>query len=213
MDITRPGWLTTLAVLGIVIGSLGVVGGLQILGQSQAPAEKMERQIEELMDRFPGMREQPKEVRDALKEAIPAMVRVDKAWRNRRVALAVANLLLSGLLLVGCLQALKLAPSGRWLWLNAALALIPVEVLGAITQVLLARDNARVWVEALVKAGDVPQAAGELAVVGRVMVGVAVGIYGSWALLLCVYYGIAVERLVRPATRRLFELSAKSKET
>jgi hypothetical protein len=208
----RPSWLTTLAVLGVVLGAFGIVGGMQVLGQSRASAAKTEQEFTKLLERFPGMRSQPKELRDAIKEAVPGMVQVEQRWKKRRVALASANILLSALLLVGALQSLRLLGSGRWLWLNASLALFPVEILAAIMQVLIARDNARVWVDALVKAGDVPQAAGELAVVSKVMVGVAVGLYGSWAVLLCVYYGITLSRLTKPATKRLFEAAAIERE-
>jgi len=208
----RPGWLTTLAVLGVVIGALGIVGGMQVLGQSRASAQKTEQEFTKLLERFPGMRSQPKELRDAIKEAVPGMVRVEQRWKKRRVALASANILLSAVLLVGALQSLRLLGSGRWLWVNASIALFPVEILGALVQILVARDNARVWVDALVKAGDVPQAAGELGVVSKVMVGVAVGLYGSWAVLLCVYYGITLARLNRPETKRLFEAAAIERE-
>lgn len=208
----RPGWLTTLAVIGVVLGALGIVGGMQILGQSRASAAKTEQEFTKLLERFPGMRSQPKELRDAIKEAVPGMVKVEQRWKKRRVALASANILLSAVLLIGALQALRLLGSGRWLWLNASLALFPVEILGALVQVFVARDNARVWVDALVKAGDVPQAAGELQVVSRVMVGVAVGLYGTWAALLCVYYAITIKRLTQPATKRLFEAAAAERE-
>ena len=211
-SLTRPGWLTTLAVLGVVIGAFGIVGGMQVLGQSRASAAKTEQEFTKLLERFPGMRSQPKELRDAIKEAVPGMVRVEQQWKKRRVALASANILLSAVLLVGALQALRLLGSGRWLWMNASLALFPVEILGALMQILLARDNARVWVDALVKAGDVPQAAGELGVVSKVMVGVAVALYGSWAALLCVYYGITLGKLTNTTTKRLFEVAAIERE-
>ena len=211
-SLTRPGWLTTLAVLGVVIGAFGIVGGMQVLGQSRASAAKTEQEFTKLLERFPGMRSQPKELRDAIKEAVPGMVKVEQRWKKRRVALASANILLSAVLLVGALQALRLLGSGRWLWMNASLALLPVEILGALVQILVARDNARVWVDALVKAGDVPQAAGELGVVSKVMVGVAVALYGSWAALLCVYYGIALGKLTNTTTKRLFEVAAIERE-
>jgi hypothetical protein len=208
----RPGWLTTLAVLGVVLGALGIVGGMQVLGQSRASASKTEQEFTKLLERFPGMRSQPKELRDAIKEAVPGMVKVEQRWKKRRVALASANILLSALLLVGALQSLRLLGTGRWLWLNASLALFPIELLGALMQVFIARDNARVWVDALVKAGDVPQAAGEIQVVSKVMVGVAIGLYGSWAVLLCCYYGITLSRLSKPATKQLFEAAAAERQ-
>ncbi len=208
----RPGWLTTLAVLGVVLGALGIVGGMQVLGQSRASAAKTEQEFQKLLERFPGMRSQPKELRDAIKEAVPGMVQVEQRWKKRRVALASANILLSAMLLVGALQSLRLLGSGRWLWVNASLALFPIEILSALMQVFVARDNARVWVDALVKAGDVPQAAGELQVVSKVMVGVAIGLYGTWAALLCVYYGITLRRLSRPSTKKLFEAAAAERE-
>jgi hypothetical protein len=211
-SLPRPGWLTTLAVLGVVIGAFGIVGGMQVLGQSRASPAKTEQEFTKLLERFPGMRSQPKELHDAIKEAVPGMVRVEQRWKKRRVALASANILLSGVLLVGALQALRLLGSGRWLWMNASLALVPVEILGALMQILVARDNARVWVDALVKAGDVPQAAGELGVVSKVMVGVAVALYGSWAALLCVYYGITLGKLTNTTTKRLFEAAAIERE-
>jgi hypothetical protein len=208
----RPGWLTTLAVMGVVLGALGVVGGMQVLGQSRASAAKTEQELTKLLERFPGIRSQPKELRDAMKEAVPGMVKVEQRWKKRRVALASANILLSALLLVGALQSLRLLGSGRWLWLNASLALFPVEILSALMQVFVARDNARVWVDALLKAGDVPQAAGELQVVSKVMVGVAIGLYGSWSALLCVYYAITLRRLTSHATKKLFEAAAAERE-
>jgi len=215
MDATapaRPGWLTTLAVLGVVLGALGIVGGMQVLGQSRASAAKTEQEFTKMLEWFPGMRSQPKELRDAIKEAVPGMVKVEQRWKKRRVALASANILLSAMLLVGALQALRLLGTGRWLWLNASLALFPIEILGALMQVFVARDSARVWVDALVKAGDVPQAAGEIQVVSKVMVGVAIGLYGSWAVLLCVYYAITLSRLSKPATKQLFEAATAQRE-
>src|SRR5512140_3214636 len=116
----RPGWLTALAVIGVVLGSFGIVGGMQVLGQSRAAASKTEADLTKLLERFPGMRSQPKELREAIKEAVPGMVQVEQRWKKRRVALASANILLSALLLVGALQALRLLASGRWLWLNAS---------------------------------------------------------------------------------------------
>jgi hypothetical protein len=208
----RPGWLTALAIIGVVLGSFGIVGGMQVLGQSRSSASKTEEEMGRLLERFPGMRSQPKELKDAVKLAVPGMVRVEQRWKKRRVALASANILLSAMLLVGAFQALKLLSSGRWLWLNAALALFPIEILGALMQVLIARDNSRVWVGALVKAGDVPQAEGELAVVGKVMVGVAVGLYGTWAVMLSVYYAITVRKLTLASTKQLFETAARDRE-
>jgi hypothetical protein len=210
--IIRPGWLTALGIIGVILGAFGVVGGMQVLGQSRASVAKTEAEFTKLLERFPGMKAQPKELQDAIKEAVPGMVRVEQRWKKRRVALAAANVLLSALLLIGALQSLRLLGSGRWLWMNASIALFPVELLSALLQVFVARDNAKVWVDALVKAGDVPQAAGELAVVGKVMVGVAIGLYGTWAVMLSVYYALSLSKLTRPETVQLFAAAAADRE-
>jgi hypothetical protein len=200
----RPGWLTALGVIAVVLGSFGIVGGIQVLSQSRAAPADVERQFTNMLERMPGMRTQPKELRDAVQEAVPGVIKVEQRWKRQRVALAAADVLLSALLLIGALTALRLQASGRWLWLNASLALIPVEIAGALMQVLVARDNAAVWIAALVKAGDVPGAEGELGVVRRVMIGVAVALYGTKALALCGYYVTTLVMLTRARARALF---------
>jgi hypothetical protein len=210
--LARPSWLTTLAIFGVALGALGIVGGMNTLGQSRASAAKTEQDVAKAFERLPGMGAQPKEFRDAAKEAIPGMLQVDQRWKKRRIALASANILLSAMLLIGALQSLRLFGSGRWLWQNACLALMPVEVLGAVMQTFIVRDMVRVWVDALVKAGDVPQAAAQLAGASKVAVAIIAVLYGAWAILLCVYYSIALVRLSKPAARQLFEAAALERE-
>jgi hypothetical protein len=188
----------------VVLGSFGIVGGIQLLGRTRVAAGDMEKEMAQVLDHFPGMRAQPKEIKDAMKEAVPTMVKVDQRWKKRRVALAAADMLLSALLLAGALQGLRLLPAGRWLWLNASLALIPVELVAALMQILIARDNAQVMVAALVHASDVPQVGNQLAVVSKAMVGVFAGMYGAKAALLCAYYVVVLWRLTRPAAKALF---------
>jgi hypothetical protein len=202
--VVRPGWLTALGIIAVVLGSFGVVGGIQLLSQSRASPADVERQFTQMLDRMPGMKSQPRELKDAVKAAVPGIIKVEQRWKKRRVALAVADILLSGMLLLGALQGLRLLPTGRWLWVNACIAMVPVEIVGAVVQVLVARENAAVWVAALVKAGDVPQAHGELGIVTKVMVGVAAGLYGLKALTLSGFYTTTLVYLRRPPTRALF---------
>jgi hypothetical protein len=200
----RPGWLTTLAFVGVALGGLGIVGGIQQLVGARTSVAESEQEVTRGIARFPGMASQPKEVGDAIKAAIPGMVQVDLRWKKRRVALASANILLSAILLVGALQSMRLLGSGRWLWINACLALFPVEILAALVRSLFLRDMTQVWVEALVKAGDVPQAAAKISGPSKVAVSVVAVLYGTWALLLCVYYAITLVQLTRPSTKQLF---------
>jgi hypothetical protein len=197
----RPGWLTAFGIIAVVLGSFGIVGNIQLLSQSRLPSGDIERQFTQMVERLPGMRAQPKELQDALKEAVPGIIDVGQ----RRAALAVADMLLSVILLIGALRAMRLLPSGRWLWLNASLALIPIDVLGAVMQTLIARDTANVLVAALVKAGDVPQAQGELAKMPIILIGVVGVMHGLKALGLTAYYAATLVMLTRARHRALFE--------
>ncbi|HEY3356182.1 MAG TPA: hypothetical protein VGQ83_23220 [Polyangia bacterium] len=200
----RPGWLTTFGIIAVVLGSFGIVGGIQMLSQSRASPADVERQFMRSYERMPLMKGQPKELKDGVKLAVPGFIAVEHRWKKQRVALAVANMLLSAMLLIGALQGLRLLPSGRWLWLNASLALIPVELVAATVTILMARDQAEVFVAAMVKAADVPQAAGELAVVRKLWVGVAVTIGGLKALTLVGYYVATLVMLTKERVRALF---------
>jgi len=200
----RPGWLTGLGIVAVVLGSFGVVGGIQMLGQTRANPSDVERQFTQMLEKMPGMNAQPKEFKDAMKLAVPGFIKVMQRWKKQRAALAIADILLSGLLLIGALQGLRLLPTGRWLWMNGSLALIPVEVAGALVQVLMTRENAAVFVDSLVKASDLPQASGELGIVRTIWLGAVITMYGVKALALTGFYVTTLVMLSKERARALF---------
>lgn len=131
----RPGWLTALCVLAIVLGALGLMNSLMSAGGLLAG-----QQLQKIMraQPSPGMTPEMQEAQNKLQDAMYAVQR--KYWWP----IVFALLLRAGvalLLLIGGIRALSLKEGGRQLLLVACGVALPFELAHAILQTLIMLDN------------------------------------------------------------------------
>jgi hypothetical protein len=207
----RPGGLTAICVIAIVLGSLGLCFVLFTAG-SMALATTIQRMVEEQQRTAMN-----NPAHDANLEMQKKMQAIGDRHRGSNLALLLANTVLAGSLLAGGIAALRMVPKARTFLLAVFVAAIlfvilraVIEAFGQIEMAAVISDSMRNAMATAVPRGP---AAGQATAQATHMatmfakVGVFLGMAVTVVLALAkvIFYGIGARYLCRPDIRRLFE--------
>lgn len=136
----RPGGLTAICVIAIVLGALGLCSSLFSLGVNafQGQLQALAKQQQELVQK--ARNEEFKQQMETQKKIFDASQRVSDRHSGTRSATAILNLLVSANLLAGAIATLKLGAKGRQFLIGVFLAAIVFEILRAIVAVAAGLD-------------------------------------------------------------------------
>jgi hypothetical protein len=210
----RPGGLTAICVIAIVLGGMGVCAGLMGLA-SPITTSWMEK----------AMAAQHKAARgnpasEAQFEMQKKMQGVTRQYLAYTVGLSVINLLVSGGLCIGAIIGMRTTPRARKFLICVFWAAIGFEIVQMIVQSSMQVDISAVMSESMsrVMAAN-PQGgptAAQAAQFGKVFATVTVVLGMAfvvvWGLAQVVYYAVGIRYLGRPAIRQLFEETSESRE-
>jgi hypothetical protein len=207
----RPGMLTAVCVIAIVLGAMGV--GKSVLGLGGLATKKtLENAVK--MPRQPGM---PDGAVEAQAEMQKKMQAVGDRYLGLNAAIAVLNLLFSACLLGGGIMTLKLNPQARKFLIAAFAAAIVFDVAQTAVTIFVQLQMVTVMSETMPRAmaaatprgGPPPE---ELAtftmVLTKVVSFVMIAFYAALGLAEVVFYGVGARYLCRPNVRRLFPQTA-----
>jgi hypothetical protein len=207
----RPGGLTAIAVIAIILGSLGLIGSLFGLASfALQPVLRSAFTLPAGLANDPAMKAQ----RDMQREMQEKMQAVTDRYAPFTVGFAVINLFLAGSLLLGGIWILKIQPKGYAVLTYAFLIAIIFEIIRAIVQTFMQVELGTVMASIM---PEMMKAAGPKAGQGAAQgaefiamatkIGIAVGVVFAIVPVLAklVYYIIGVVYLRRPQIRQLFE--------
>ena len=131
----RPGWLTAMCVISIVLGSLGIIGGLSgVVGLA------MQSRTQQINSMFmpPGPAGGPqakmKELQEEMQQAIQPVI---KRWNPFSYVLILFRLVQGGMLVAGGIMTIGLKPTGRSLLTAVLLVSIPIDLAQAALQAVI----------------------------------------------------------------------------
>ena len=107
VPVARPGWMTAICILALIVGGLGIVMSLFGMGSLL-----MQEQMQRWAKGFGGIG-QPKAVQDLNDQMQTAMQEVQNRWWYVLIAQYTLNLLLSACMIYAAARALALRESGR----------------------------------------------------------------------------------------------------
>ena len=203
----RPGWLTALCVLAIVLGALGLINVLMstaglLAGQYMQKAMRVQQN--------PGVSQEMQDAQNKMQDEMYAVQR--KYWWP----IAIALLLRAGvalLLLVGGIRALGMSEAGRQLLLIAFGVALPFELAHAILQTIIMLENMTAmhgFAEALsneMPKDGPPQMQGFIQTVMQGTLIVSLVFMYLWALVKCGLYLWGLLYLRRDRIKALFQAS------
>jgi hypothetical protein len=201
---TRPGGLTAVFVISIVLGGLGLGGSLLGLA-SLAAQSTLENAFK--MPRQPGM---PDDAFRAQEEMQIKVEEITHRYQGFSIGVVLLNLVISAGLLAGGIMGLKMIPKARAWLVTVLAAAILFEIIATVHTVIIQVETASVITGQMSKMmttmpkGGPPE--GKAIVETAAKVGVFIGMAFSlgWALAKVVFYGFGVCYLRRPNIRQLF---------
>jgi hypothetical protein len=206
----RPGGLTAICVIAIILGAFGLLGSLAGLG-----GQAMKKDFEKAFA-VPQQQGTPPEFLKAQTEMAKKMQAVNDRYAGFTTGIALLNLVCASCLLGGAIMTLVMNPKGRTFLIAVFAAAIVFEIVRCIVGIFMQLDIAAAMSDAMqqmMKTG-MPQGGrgaeqgaafvGTLTKVGAV-VGMAVTV--GWGLAKMVFYGVSAGYLRRPNIRRLFQRS------
>lgn len=200
----RPGWLTAICVIAIILGVLGVLAAL--MGGGALVVNKMFRAQFANQPPAPGM---PQGMADAQKKYQDAMYAVTDRYFIADVILLPIHGLVSIFLIVAGARAMSLLPETRtllqWALIAALGVLIVMTLKGVVQQVELFGVIDQFFKDL---AANMPGqgAQGKDAVVTAMRVGMIIAaIFGfGWQFILFLFYGLSLNYLSRPQIVALY---------
>ena len=208
----RTGGLTTLCVLALVAGALGLLSGFSGVVNLLA-GEKLQQAILQVQPAAnPGMQDAQQEMQEELAAVVTR-------YRTFHWIQAACQLALSTIMISGAILALLLNPAGRFLLLTsliAALLFVPVQSLfGGLmlqkTGPIMQKSMERMAKQAAPPGARQPPGFNEImGAFGRVIVVMQWGMLVGLALVKCMFYLFGVWYLTRPTVADLFVRHARS---
>jgi hypothetical protein len=202
---SRPGQLLAIAVIGIILGSLGGCGGLVGLAGGVMQGRMMEQQVE-ILERS-GM---PAEQVDRQRRMVDRMRAVTAEWLPFTATHQVLNIVASVVLLGASVMLLRWSATGPSLFVVAAAANLIVDTGGAFVGALVQRETSEMTREMMreVSAGagaPPPPGMGDM-MEGFVQASAWMGmcLAGGWVLLKLGFYVWGVVYLRKPEVRARF---------
>jgi len=196
----RPGGLTAVCVIAIVLGAMGLLTSLLALG-GRALKEPLENAMR--VQPQPGMSE---DFAKAQKE----MQDVGQKYPGITMGITVLNLVIASSLIAGAIMVLNLNPKARTLLVAVFAAAIVFEIVGGGFMVFIQLDMApamsRMMTANTPKGGPgAEQAAVVTAMVAKVVMFLVIALRVGWILAKIVFYGFGARYLCRPNIRQLFQ--------
>jgi len=201
----RPGVLTAVCVIAILVGLLGVLSGISKLFNALFGAR--------MQQMFAGFGAVNAEMREAQERMYATLTAAMEPFLIPNLILAVAQLLLCGVLVYGAAKTLKLQEQGRRILATTAALLLLFEVGQGVVQGLMQMrmmpvmerhmsDVMQATPGAAPGAGKLGQALGRVSIVAGLVFQIA------WMLIKLGYYGFTVRYLRRDRVRALCAESA-----
>jgi hypothetical protein len=188
----RPKFLLVIAAFGILLGGYGVLNAIASGTSLLLPRDAyIKAHRDEAEKRFG---ETTPNLRDALVQMTEKQAAASYSRRGVALPLAAIDLILSFLMMAGCLRALRGMGWGASAWSLAAKLIIPFMILDTAFGMVRARDMAPIFAEA-------PQPIGGFAQMG-------LSLHTLWTFmkstLVILYCGTCVLYLRRPRIKALF---------
>ena len=209
----RPGGLTAICVIAIILGGLGLLGSLVTMG-SLAVGSRLQQAMMTSPPR-PG-RDKAFDLQQTMQKRIQA---VADRYRWPNAGFALLNMGLAASMLAGGIMALNRAPKARTILLAVFAVAILFEISRSIVQVFMQREMAAVMSDMLPRMMETSMpangpnaqpASAMVAVIAKaaIMVGFAFNLILSLAKL--IYYGVGWSYLRRSAARDWLENAGSS---
>jgi hypothetical protein len=203
MDKKRPGGLTAVMLVGIVLGSLGTCGGLssivslamqdQMQAFSRQMAEVSSQGNQTLLDQQLVLQERVNEL--------------SEEWKPALYSHQIVNLLASLVLLAGGILLLKWKPNGPEIFTAGAVVSILADGGGGVIQVLYQLEIGTVLQEYMSGLTSDPALAGaerSMSAIGTASTRAGMFFGVAWVALKLGFYGYGIMLLRKPAIRALF---------
>ena len=199
----RPGGLTAVCVIAIVLGGLGLCGSVLGLGSLafQDKIEKFSMQQQTPAGMPDGILKNQMEMQKKMQQK---MMEVTHRYRGITLGTTLLNLLFATSLLVGGIMTMKLNPTGRTFLVTVFLAVIVFEIVRLVITVFMQLDMAAAMTAAFQGGAGANQGAALLATSMKVGTFIGMGIGLVMALGKIVFYGIGASYLGRQKIRQLF---------
>lgn len=201
----RPGGLTAICIIALVLGALGVLTGCSGVGMALVG-----NQVQQWQQKFSTMGS-PAPVRDVQTEMNLQSIRIFNRYRVVNLILAVCQLLIVGALIGGAIQTLRSREMGRRLLVFGCLAAIGWEVVRAVPHTLMQLENTAMMeeymprmMEAQAPGGQAAQMAEFARMIAHFSTIMGWVIFFGWLMMKLAFYGVAARYLTRPKIKSLF---------
>lgn len=203
----RPGGLTAICVIAIILGSLGLAASVLGLGSMAAKSW-----INEAFLIKPPKDGKIDKAFEAQMEMQARMNQVTDRYAGFTLGFALLNVVIAGSLVTGGILALKLHPNGRKLLIAAFTTAIVFELLRAIMNVCMQLEMSEIMYDSMSRMmrasappGAGPEGAAITAAAMKVGVYIGIGITLVMVLAKLIYYAIGTQYLQRPNVRELLK--------
>jgi len=202
----RPGGLTAVCVIAIVLGSLGVLGALRTLA-SVAVQPAMQESL--AIPQQQGVNEQAFKAAEKMQQKANEL---GNRYRAMNGGMALANLIVSGCLLAGGIAVLKLSEKGRVLLLAVLAVALVFDLIYLGVYIVQQSQAATVLAESMpelmrtsapANQPGARQAAEMGATIAKGVVYLMIAIQVVFGLAKLVYYGLGARYLCMPPIRAL----------
>jgi hypothetical protein len=212
----RPGWLTAVAVIGIVLGAIGILAAIVgVVGQIFA--EQMQQWTMQWVRSMSSMgsagQAVPADVLQMQEELQRLIIDIQRRWRGVLISLLVVNLVLSVLLVTSGVATLRLVAWGRALLIVAfagtivyeAAQLVPTLMIQHETTLLTQQYMSKVLAASQSQTGGIPPGMNTtMAAFSQATFAISFVMAAGWALVKIALYGAAIYYLRTPLIRSLF---------
>ena len=205
----RPGGLTAICVITLVLGGLGLIASLVGLA-ALAAQDQIQKTF--AVKSQPGM---PENFAKTQQEMQAKMQTVQKPYRGVSMGLLATNIVLASCLIVGGIMVLRFHPKGCSLLVGAFVVAIAFETARTIVGVAMQLDTAAVMSQTMVRMAEASpssggsggvQAAETIAMITRIGVFVGMAFTVVFGLAKIIFYIIGFRYLRRPTIRALFPI-------
>ena len=198
----RPTGVTVFAILNLVFGGLGLVGGLCGIGFQIANQAVHSMQAKNQPPAAGPAPVNPMDVQNRLTEKIPY-------YRAVEVGGAVVHLILSGIMVFAGIALLRMSAVGRWTCIGYGLLRIPIALAEAVWTILVVSPVVQeVMTEAMKEAAKGAKGAEMPPGFGGIMGGVVSVFTGLGALIVVSYSAAMLIYMLMPSTAKAFAAPA-----
>lgn len=213
----RPGWLTAIGVIAVVLGVVGILAAVSGV-VSQIYSEQMQQWSMQWMRSMSSLgqtgQDLPPEVLQLQEELQRLILDIQRRWRAVLLVLMAINALLSVLLIAGGIGTLRLTSWGRTLLIAAFIATMFYEVAQLVPGLAIQYETTQVtqtFMSRIMAAsgaktgGAVPPAINRtMAVVSNATFALGIAMAVGWGVVKLALYGAAIYYLRTPLIRALF---------